>query len=515
VYRFQGMENVLQDIRYALRTLRKSPGFTGVAVAMLALGIGINAAVFTVINAALFDGYPLVHRNDRIVQITANKGAIYYPDFADWRARAKSFEAVVLVRAVFHTFSDASGAPETYLTTEVSANLFSMLGVQPILGRDFLPSDEVPGAEPVVMLRYEVWMNRFGANPAIVGQTVRVDGQPARVIGVMPHGFAFPWTQDLWMPLIPNPPALRRETYYATYAYARLADGVTITSARAEMETIGRQLASAYPKTNGGVAPVLKGFDQWFISANERTVYKSMWGAVLFVLLIVCANVANLLVGRAMGRSHEISIRLALGAGSWRIVRQFLVESLTMSILGGLGGWWIAKAGVHAYALAQARNSVIYGFTMDHLTMDHRVLAYLIAISIGAGLLVGLATAIYLTKLNINTSSKGGKHGERLSDLFVSVEMVLAIAIGAESRNILVLVFHQGIIPVGLSLIIGLAGAVALNRVLKSQLVGVSPADPVALLAASAVLVLSAALGCWIPARRAARVDPVVALRHE
>jgi putative ABC transport system permease protein len=331
-------EAFLQDVRYGLLTLRTNPGFTVVAVAMLALGIGINAAVFTVINTALFEGFPLVHRNDRIVEITTTKDAIYYPDFEDWRAQATSFEGMALVRGVFHTLSDNTGAPETYFTTEVTANTFQLLGVKPILGRDFSPSDQQPGAESVVILRYEVWVRRFGANPALVGQTVRIDGLPASVIGVMPQGFAFPADQDLWTPLVPSSAAMRRDTFYARYAFARMADGVTIENARAEMETIGRRLASAYPGTNQGIAPVVRSFEEWFIGANATTLYKGMWGAVGFVLLIICANVANLLLERAIGRSREISIRLALGAGRWRIIRQFLAESLMLSILGGVIG---------------------------------------------------------------------------------------------------------------------------------------------------------------------------------
>src|SRR5262245_41476420 len=195
---------------------------------MLAAGLGVNTAVFAVVRAALFTGYAGVERNDRLVQIGTSRGYVFYPDFEEWRSRAASFEGVALVRGVFHTLSDGSGTPDTYFTTEVTANTFRLLGAAPLLGRDFSAADAQPGAEPVVVLRYELWASRFGASPAVVGRAVRIDGSPARVIGVMPRGFSFPSTQDLWTPLVPTAAALRRETGYAQHAYARLRDGVTV-----------------------------------------------------------------------------------------------------------------------------------------------------------------------------------------------------------------------------------------------------------------------------------------------
>jgi putative ABC transport system permease protein len=431
------VEALRLDVACALRTLRRSLGFAVVAVAMLALGIGINAAVFTVAKAALFDGFPLVHRNDRLVYITTTKNAVFYPDFQEWRAQARSFDGMALVRGVFHTLNDDSGAPETCFTTQVTSNTFQLLGVKPFLGRDFSSADEQPGVEPVVILRYEVWVRRFGANSAIVGQTVRIDGIPTVVIGIMPQGFSFPADQDLWMPLVPSPAALRRDNFYAVYAVARMADGVNIDTARAEMETIGRRLASAYPRTNQGVAPVVESFEELFIGANAARLYTMMWGAVGLVLLIITANVANLLLERAIGRSREISIRLALGAGRGRIIRQLLAESLILSILGGVIGGWIAKTTLRIYALS-ARSNGVSGLLS--YTIDQRVLSYLVAISIGTGLLVGLTTAAQLTKLDIESTLKdesrsitGGKHRRRLSDLLVSVEMVLAVVLLASA----------------------------------------------------------------------------------
>ncbi|HTA46083.1 MAG TPA: ABC transporter permease [Bryobacteraceae bacterium] len=419
------MNTLFQDLRYALRTLRKRVGFTTVAVTMLALGIGINTAVFSVINSALFKGWPLVQRNDRIVQITTNRGSVNFPDFEDWRSQARSFQGIALIRGDHRTLSDGAGTPETHYTTAVSPNMFRLLGVKPVLGRDFSTSDEQPGAPAVIILRYEVWANRFGANPGIIGKTVRVDGVPSTVIGVMPKGFSFayPWRQDLWAPLVPPAGARSRETPWGgPYAFARLTDGATIESARAEMETIGRRLASAYPGTNHDVAPVVKGFDDWFIGEGARTLYKGMWAAVGFVLLIVCANVANLLIAHATGRSREIAIRLALGAGRWRIIRQFLIESMTLAMLGGVAGWCIAVIAVRIYALAQLNDDVL------RFTIDHRAAGYLIAITACTGILTGVVSATRVTELNINSASRNFSR-QHLSSLFVSAEMVLAIVL--------------------------------------------------------------------------------------
>ena len=437
LYRFAGIEAFLHDVRFGLGTLRKSPGFSAVAIAMLALGIGINAAVFTIVNAALFKGWPLVERNDHIVQITTSKG-VSYADLVAWRSQAKSFKGeMALLRGTFHTLADGAGMPESYFATEVTSNIFQVLGVRPILGRDFLPSDEETGAEPVIIIRYNVWVRQFGANPAVIGHTVRVDGAPARIVGVMPKGFSFPhpMVQNLWIPMAPPPGASERQTPWGgPYAFARLRDGVSVEKARTEMETIGRRLESAYPATNRGLIPVVKSFDEWFVGGDARMLYKVMWGAVCFVLMIVCGNVANLLVERAMGRSHEISLRLALGAGRRRIIRQFLAESLTLATLGGAIGWWIAKVCVRIYVLAQVNEDVL------NFAMDRRVAMWLIAISVGAGLLTGISSASYLTKLNIHAVIRddaqgiaGGRRGARLSRIFVGAEMVLAVVLLASA----------------------------------------------------------------------------------
>jgi putative ABC transport system permease protein len=423
------------DIRLSLRTLAKSPGFTAVAVAMLAVGIGVNATVFTVTNAVLFKGFALVSGNDRLRYIGYKNSncCVSYPDFLDWRAQSKSFEGMAIVHGVSIMLSDESGYPENLSGNENSADVFRVVGAKPLLGRDFTPSDEAPGAAPVTILHYGFWERRYGKDPNIIGRTLRMNGALTTVIGVMPQGFSFPQKVEAWVPLVQTPRVMKRENRDTWVVVARLGEGVTVESARAEMEIIGKRLAAEYPVTNHDLLPDIQTFSQFFIGSNATLIYGSMWGAVGFVLLIACANLANLLLARAIGRSREISVRMALGAGRWRIIRQLLIESVMLSALGGFLGWWIAKWGVGAYALAMARKS---SWLIVDYTMDYRVLAYLIAISIGTGILFGLAPALRLSKLDVNATLKdggrgstAGGRGKHLSGLLVTAEMALAVVL--------------------------------------------------------------------------------------
>ena len=427
--------NLLGDIRLSLRTLVKNPGFTAVAVMMLAFGIGINATVFTVTNAVLFKGFALAKNNDRLRYVSYKNSncCVSYPDFLDWKAQAKSFEGMAIVHGVGLALTDSSGFPENLNGNENSADTFRVVGQKPIMGRDFTASDEMPGAAPVAILNYGFWVRRYGKDPAIIGRTVRMNGALTTYVGVMPEGFSFPQTVDVWVPLVQTPKVMNRENRDTWVVVARLAEGISVETAQAEMDVIGKRLATEYPVTNRELLPEIQTFTQFFIGPNAALIYGSMWGAVGFVLLIACANLANLLLARAIGRSREISIRIALGAGRWRIIRQLLIESVMLSGLGGLLGWWIAKWGVRSYALAMANKSS--WLVLDY-SMDQRVLAYLIAISIGTGLLFGLAPALRLSRLDVNASLKDGArgatgagHGKHLSALLVIGEMALAVVL--------------------------------------------------------------------------------------
>lgn len=433
-----GLDSIVQDVRYAVRGLRRSPVFTATAVTTLALGIGLNATAFTITNAVLFKKFSLVHENDRILYL-ASRGPghgpfVSYPDFEDWRAQSASFDGMGAVNAVRVTFSDQRGAPETYRGTQVSANTFRLLGVRPVLGRDFTPADEVPGAAPVAILSDGLWTRRYARDPAIIGQSVRIDGTPATIIGVMARGFSFPRTQDLWLPLAPAPALQRRDARGLWFVFGRMAPSATLETARADMETIGRRLADAYPATNRGLAPAVQTFHEFFVGPRGTVMYAAMSGAVGLVLLIACANVAHLLLGRTMGRSREIAVRVALGAGPWRIVRQFITESLILAAIGGVLGWGLATGAIRVYELT-AGPPDWFDRALDY-SMDYRVVGYLIAMSVGAGVLFGLAPASRLATLDVNATVKdggrgaaGGSRGTRLSALLVTGEMALAVVL--------------------------------------------------------------------------------------
>ena len=326
--------------------------------------------------------------------------------------------------------------------TEVTAGTFKLVGQRPILGRDFEPADETEGAASVAILSYGLWERRYGKAEAVIGQTVRINGVSTAVIGVMPQGFSFPQNQDVWVPLVPVVELRKRENRETWFVFGRLAEGVTVEGARAEIEAIGKRLESAYPVSNKGITPIVENFHEFFIGPNATMIYQAVWGAVGFVLLIACANLANLLLARAMARSREISVRMALGASRWRIIRQLLLESVMLSGLGGFFGWWTAKWGVSIYSLAATGAGLsdqISGVWFDHMldySMDHRVFVYLVAISVGTGFLFGLAPAARLSKLDVNAMLKdggrgatGGGHRKRLSALLVIAEMALAVVL--------------------------------------------------------------------------------------
>ncbi len=423
-----------RDFRYTVRGLRQNPGFVLTAIATLAIGIGINAMVFTVTNAVLFKGFPMVERPDRLLYLSSFDGCcVSYPDFLDWREQAKSFQGMALVHGIRSRLDDQGGIPEWFDVTEVSADTFKLVGQQPILGRDFTEADEAPGAAPVAILNYGFWERRFGKDPSVIGRSVRLNGTPASIIGVMPRSFTFPQKLEFWVPLMKTPHVMKRVNRNTWYAFGRLAEGVTAAAARAEMATIGKRLADEYPLTEKEFPPVVQTFTEFYLGRNAPLIYGSMWGAVGFVLLIACANLANLMLARSIGRSREISVRIALGAGRWRIIRQLLIESVLLSSIGGFFGWWLAKWGVRAYELAMVDHQ---SWLVVDYAMDTRILFYLIAISIATGILFGLAPAARLSKLDVNSTLKdggrgstGGGHAKRLSTILVITEVSLAVVL--------------------------------------------------------------------------------------
>jgi predicted permease len=427
------LESIAQDARHALRAVKRSPASTVVAIATLAIGIGVNATVFTVTNAVLFKGFAGVEGNDRLLYISDGGCCVSYPDFEDYRDQSTSFTGMAIVHGVSFVYSDPGRFVEHVEANENSAEVFRLVGQRPLLGRDFTPADEVDGAPLVGILNYRFWERRYQRDPGVIGRVVKKNGVPMTIVGVMPDGFSFPQRVDVWVPLVKTPQVLSRANRNTWCVVARLADGATIEQGRAEILGIAGRLAARYPDTNKDFRPVVGRFDEFFIGSNATLIYGSMWGAVGFVLLIACANLANLLLARALQRSRELSISVALGARRSRIVQQLLVESVMLSAAGGFFGWWIAKWGVRVYELAMADKS---SWLILDYTMDAGVLGYLIAVSVATGLLFGLLPALRLSRLDINVALKdGGRgatiggHAKQLSALLVVGEMALAVVL--------------------------------------------------------------------------------------
>ena len=347
---------MLQDLRFAVRMLVKDRWFTLVAIVALGLGIGVNATVFTFVNAVLIRGLPY-DESDRIVIVTTrnttqpNPGVASYQDLEDWRAQAKSFSGLTCFQQTSFNVTDSGHPPERTQAAKLCANAFSLLGQPMHLGRDFLPHEDKKGAEPVVILGYGLWKSRYGGDPGMLGQSVNINGTPATIVGVMPEGVKFPANADIWQPLVPDQNSLRRDARNMT-VFSRLAPGVTLAQAQAEMSGIAKQLAQQFPDTNKNIDAVVMTFNQRFNGGPIKIIFLALMGAVGFVLLIACANVANLQLARSAQRAREVAVRMALGASRARVVRQLLVESTLLSCIGGVLGLGLASIGTRLFDAA-------------------------------------------------------------------------------------------------------------------------------------------------------------------
>ncbi len=427
-----------QDARYSARALRLNPGFTATAIVVLALGIGVNATVFTLANAVMFKNQPFAG-SEKILYITGAQPApggdyqsISYPDYLDFRAQSKTFESLAAFQVDGATFSDSASFPEHYRRLLITANGFAAIGQRPVIGRDFLPADEAPGATPVAIVSHRVWDTRDGRSPSVIGKEVRINGVPTAIIGVMGPEMRFPGDIDVWTPLVPTSEYARRDNRVLTL-FGKVADGESPSSAQAELSTIAWRLAREYPRTNRGTGVAIRRFNQFALRDKIHSMFLAMLGAVGFVLLIACANAANLMLGRAVGRAREISIRAALGAGRWRVVRQLLIESVMLASAAGAIGWSIAILGASIFRRAIENTGPPPWLDFS---MDDRVFAYVCAISLASGILFGLAPAVRLSRLDLNAALKDGGHGAGtglrgsfLSGFLVTVEMALAVVL--------------------------------------------------------------------------------------
>jgi putative ABC transport system permease protein len=430
---------VRQDILFGLRMLAKTPGFTFVAVLTLAVGIGANTTVFTIVNAMLFKGLPYPN-SDRIVSITSNNLAknrpqigVAYPDFLDWRLHSKAFKGLAIAQMSLTNISDPDLPAQQYYNARISANTFSLLGQRPFLGRDFLPEESEGKGADVVILGYSLWQTRYGGNPNILGKVLRLNEQDFTVVGVMPEGVKFPYNQELWIPIYVTGPAsnLNRRDVTNNIVFGRLADGESIASAQAEMNVIATRLQKDYPDTNTDRGITVMPYTSFFGGPTLRNLFLAMLGAVGFVLLIACANVANLLLARSVTRAREVSIRAALGASRARVVGQLLVESVLLSVMGGTAGFFLSIFGIRAF---QASLPPWVPYWLD-FSVDYAVFAYLACICVATTLLFGLAPALHATKVDLSetlkegTRGSGGTHTRLLSRGLVVAEVALALVL--------------------------------------------------------------------------------------
>ncbi|HWY45922.1 MAG TPA: ABC transporter permease [Bryobacteraceae bacterium] len=404
--------SLLQDLTFALRTLRKNPGFTLTAVFALGLGMGANSAMFSVIDGVLLRPLPFP-RSERLVNVWENdlkrnirRFVVAPANYYDWRKQNQSFSALGAYQQNTFNLASQEGEPERFIGAISDRGFFDALGVKPALGRIFSEEEDQPGRDGVVILGHGVWRQRFGGDPKIVGQTLIMNGKPRTVIGVMPEGFEYPPQSVMWSPLGFDNETRERRDFHRLRVIGRLKDGVTLERARAEFETIGSRLAAQYPAfdRDADIAVNLLLDD---MVGQIRPALLVLLGAVAFVLLIACANVANLLLAKAAGRQREIAIRASLGAGRGRIVIQMLTESVLLSIAGGAVGLllaYLAFDGLLALAPANLPR-------LSEAGLNAAVVWASLGLSVITGIVFGFAPAWYASKADVHSLLKEGTRG--------------------------------------------------------------------------------------------------------
>jgi putative ABC transport system permease protein len=431
-----------QNLLYALRSLRKSPGLTFVIVLTLALGIGANTAIFSVVYSALLRPLPYQHPSELLFlgesreQYTViDMAQASYPDFRDWKQAAKSFQSLACYAGDGFTV-EAGGEPKLTLATRVTPNFFATLGVKVSLGRDFLDGEDQPDGPHVAILSDTYWRNELGANPNVLGTSIRLDGKPATIVGVLPRDFEFAPAKSapIWVPMhAPGDLSARRSLRWLS-VIARLAPGVSPQQAQAEMVGITAQLARAYPKENESTVFVMAGFRDR-ITGKVRPLLLVLLGAVGFVLLIACANVANLLLTRSISRRKEFAVRSALGATRRNLISQLLAESLTLSFLGAAVGFVGSHWGVNLLVAAIPESQLAAMPYLRSSGVSLPVLAFLCCVTLATGLLFGLAPAFAAAQSCMNDvlkdEARGGTSSShaRLRNSLVVVEIAVCLVL--------------------------------------------------------------------------------------
>ncbi len=431
------MDALLRDLRYAARTLARTPGPTAVAVLALAIGIGLTTTMFSIIYGGLMRGLPYPGGDRVAVVARANparditRSAISIHDFADYRAQQKSFTALGGYTSGTMNVSGTERA-ERVDGAWFTADVFQVLGVSPLLGRTFRADEAAPGGEKVAVLGYEMWQQRYAGDRAILGRQIRVNGEPYTVIGVMPQGFDFPQHIKVWLPLQTDPLATKRGEGQYLIAVGRLAPGVDLARASADIAATARRLAAQYPEPDSGFTASAISFPEWSIGPQPRRLLYTMLGAVFFVLLIACANVANLLLDRAAHRTKEVAIRTAIGATRGQVVRQFLAESSMLALAGVALGILVAWVGVDAF-----RRAIVDADVPSYIRLELYPPVLLFALGAGAlsSLAAGLIPAVQSARTDVGEVLKDEARGSsstrigRMSKVLVMLEVALSCAL--------------------------------------------------------------------------------------
>jgi predicted permease len=432
------LDRLLQDLRFGMRMILKSPGFTAVAVLTLALGIGANTALFSVVNGVLLN--PLPYPNpDELVTLHESKpnfdaGSISYPNFRDWRKNNQTFSMMGIARAISFNLTDL-GEAEQVQAEFVSSDLLPLLGVKPVLGRMFAAGEDEIGAAPAVMISEGFWKRKFSGAPDILGKTLTLDGQSYPIVGVVPASFELRVgsfaARELYVPIgqWTNPLLPERNSGLGVHGVGRLKAGVTLPQARADMQRVTRDLTAAYPEADKGIGATLIPLKEQMVG-DVRGLLLALLAAVGFVLLIACVNVANLLLARSLRRTREFALRAALGAGRGRILRQLLTESMLLALAGGGLGLLLAAWGTKAALLRLPQGLP----RASEIGLDARVLLFTLGVSLLCGILFGLAPALKISKPNLHHTLKEGGRGasgtrNRAQGAFVIAEMAMALVL--------------------------------------------------------------------------------------
>lgn len=430
------MRALLQDVAYFFRTIPKAPGFFAVAVLTLALGIGANTAIFSVINSVLLRPLPF-DEPDRLVRLFQTEAApgnypFTGPDYLDWQAQNKTLEGTALFTWFSPVNVSGSGQPQSALATRTEADFFTVLGARPLSGRTFVTGEDAAGASRVAVISYGFWQRHFGGDPAVLGQSIKLDSEPHTVVGVMPAWFNYPRSTEIWRPLEMTAQNLGSRGSHSYQAIGRLKRGVSVEQAQADLAVIAKRLEQQYPDTNEKVGAAVVALKEQ-LTERSREPLLILLGAVALVLLVACANVANLLLIRASGRRRELAIRSALGAGRWRVVRQLLTESLLLAFAGGAAGLAAAWWGVRLIRSVKTLPIPL----VNPVAIDAPVLLFTLGAAVATGVLFGVLPALQASGIALGDELKSGSQtvagagtrARRVRDAIAVAEIALSLAL--------------------------------------------------------------------------------------